>query len=95
MTTTTIREAAWICTRCGYLMDAASLEHGNGHAKTDPEEGDYALCFQCGECHTRHGAWWQPTTAAELADMHPDNRRQIAITQATITLFRAPPAGRA
>ena len=73
-----------MCHACGHVMDAASLAFQNDLADTAPEDGDFSLCINCGQCHTRHGTGWRRTTAAELADMHPDNRKQITLMQSGI-----------
>jgi hypothetical protein len=78
----TTRERPWMCHACGHVMDAASLAYQNDLPNTKPEHGDYSICIRCGEPHTRDGSTWRKMTAAELADMHPDNRRQVTILQA-------------
>ena len=80
----TTREPPWMCHSCGYLMDAASLVWQNGLPNPAPDEGDYSLCMNCGECHVRHGARWLRITATELAEMTPENRRQVTTGQLAI-----------
>ena len=81
-----IREPPWMCGACGYVMDAADVVWGNNLPNPEPKEGDYSLCMNCGQCHVRHGAHWLKITAAELAEMPAENRKQVAIGQLAITI---------
>jgi len=82
----TIREPPWMCHACGYLMDAASLTFQNDLHNPAPEEGDYSLCMNCGQCHVRHGTRWAKITAAESAEMPAENRKQVAMGQLAISI---------
>jgi hypothetical protein len=76
------RERPWMCHACGHVMDAATLAYDNDLSGVAPDDGDYSICIRCGEPHIRYGGAWRKVTPAELADMHPDNRRQVTILQA-------------
>jgi len=78
------REQPWMCGACGYLMDAASLVWENGLPTPAPDEGDYSLCMNCGQCHVRHSLRWLKITAAELAEMPAENRKQVTTGQMAI-----------
>ena len=80
----TVREPPWMCHACGYLMDAASVMFRNNLPTPEPEEGDYSLCMNCGQCHVRHGTRWLKITAEELAEMPIENRRQVTIGQLAV-----------
>lgn len=86
-----------MCHACGHVMDAASLAFDNGLPGDAPDDGSYSVCIRCGEPHIRDSGAWRKLTAAELADMHPDNRRQVTMLQAGFAadVKRAQRGGRA
>jgi hypothetical protein len=75
--TITTRFKPWLCGRCGYLMDAAS----GFTVDATPVPGDLSICLNCGESYTLAGGGWRKLTAAELAALLPEERRELALAQ--------------
>jgi ribosomal protein S27AE len=73
-------ERAWMCSGCGYVMDAVSPL---GSEPVEPDEDDISLCLNCGAVYTRHADRWMPATPAEHAEFPPDVKREIAEFQIT------------
>lgn len=70
------RPPPWMCSGCGYVTNA--LGTADGSAAPPPDEGDVALCLNCGALHTLHGARWLATTPAEYASFDDKYRRELA-----------------
>jgi hypothetical protein len=67
------------CRACGYPMDALGERAPNLPDTRAPEDGDYAICFRCGEVsvvvmHPLLGVTLREPTGAELAEFarNPD-----------------------
>jgi hypothetical protein len=70
----------WRCSKCSYVMDAATEAFGDGL----PEEGDVALCMSCGEPHTLHQNRWIGITDDELIDMSAEQKAKMSKAQIAI-----------
>lgn len=69
-----------MCSACGYVVDAVGTADGGPGT---PSEGDIAGCLNCGALHTLHGGGvWLATTAAEIASLDEDFRRELALNEA-------------
>lgn len=68
----------WLCGRCGYLMDCTDTADGPHQA---PKQGDIAVCMNCGTPYALKGDAWRPMTAAELAGLTLQERRELALAQ--------------
>lgn len=62
---TTTREKPWMCTTCGYVMDAATGVERN----TVPKDGDVTLCLKCAAVYERRAGAWAPATTADVVDV--------------------------
>ena len=62
-----------MCGACGYMMDAASAMRSDAV----PDEGDLSICMNCGETYTLDAGRWRKSTAAELAGLSPETRRDL------------------
>ncbi len=67
------RYAPWMCSACGYMMDAASHMTDN----RTPKEGDLSLCMNCGALYTLHSGSWKAATLADLDHIPADLKREI------------------
>ena len=74
----TTRFKLWLCSRCGYAMDAASPAFNNNSV---PKQGDLSICLNCGEAHTLDGEAWRRLTATEVAGLDPAERRELTRAQ--------------
>ena len=68
----------WMCSRCGYLMDATAPADGPPQR---PEQGDISVCMNCGMPYTLKGDAWRLMTAAELGCLTMEERRELALAQ--------------
>lgn len=82
---TTTREKPWMCTTCGYVMDAATGVERNIRCRRD---GDVTLCLKCAAVYERRAGAWAPATAAEVEAWPAGVRRQIALLTAHIMSLR-------
>jgi ribosomal protein S27AE len=69
----------WLCHSCGYMMDAHSAV---GSDSATAKEDDLSICLNCGAVYVRHGKRWAAISVAELADLDPEIRRELALIQA-------------
>ena len=76
---TETREAPWMCSGCGYVMDAATPTDPRGEAV--PRDGSIALCINCGKRHIRHGTRWMPLTDAEWRSLSSEERKQLMMVE--------------
>ena len=67
------RYAPWMCSTCGYMMDAASHMTKNA----TPKENDLSICMNCGAPYVMRSGKWKATTLAELRNLPPDLKREI------------------
>lgn len=77
----------WLCSRCGYLMDCTDTADGSPQA---PEQGDVSLCMNCGAPYTLKGDAWRLMTSAELADLTPQERRELTMAEMARTRANLP-----
>jgi hypothetical protein len=68
----------WMCSRCGYLMDCTDAVRG---PPKPPREGDLAVCMNCGMPYYLRAGAWHVLTAAELATLTMEERRELALAQ--------------
>jgi hypothetical protein len=75
----TTRYKPWMCSTCGYMMDAASATRisADGAADVTPTEGDVSLCLNCGTLYLLQDNKWRPPTAAEKAEFPADLKRTL------------------
>jgi hypothetical protein len=59
-------------------MDAAS----HLTKEVEPKEGDFSICINCGKPYRLAGWKWRPATSADLAELPPESRRELAMLQA-------------
>ncbi len=69
----TTRHAPWMCSTCGYMMDAASHMTKN----VAPKEDDLSLCMNCGALYVMHSGRWRAATLAEAAHIPTNLKREI------------------
>lgn len=81
----TTREKMWMCSSCGYVMDAATNVTGGDEA---PKEGDVTLCLECAAVYERRAGAWAPATAAKVVTWPTDVRQQIVLLTAQIMTLR-------
>lgn len=74
----TTRFKPWMCSECGHVMDAAS----HLTKEVEPKEGDFSICINCGKPYRLAGWKWRPATSADLAELPPESRRELAMLQA-------------
>jgi hypothetical protein len=74
-----------MCTRCGYVMDAAS-EVGGSDAV--PSEGDTSMCLNCICPYTRENGRWRLLSSEEVNALPSDVR--VIIQRAQIVRAVAP-----
>jgi hypothetical protein len=68
----------WMCSRCGYVMDAASALGENAV----PAQGDVSICLNCGALYMLDDRrLWRAVTPADLAMLEPAFRREITTIQ--------------
>jgi len=82
----TSRERTWLCTSCGYAMDAVSSPFGDAV----PDQDDASICINCGKLYRRDAGRWTEPTPEWLASLHPETRREIARAQAARQAARFP-----
>ncbi len=71
-------DAPWMCSGCGYMMDACAPLEGENVA---PETGDVSLCMNCGRVYWREGRSWRPITEVERASLEPESRRELTLAE--------------
>ena len=81
-----VRFDPWMCGDCGYVMDAAGPLDGDA----TPTEGDLAICMNCGTPYTLDAGKWRTSTAAELAELSPEERRDLTELQMQRAAARLP-----
>jgi hypothetical protein len=86
----TTRTKSWMCGSCGYVMDAASALRSDA----TPKEGDLSICMNCGEPYTLDAGRWRKATAAELAELSPEERRDLTEHQMARAAARLPDLSR-
>jgi len=77
---------SWMCGACGYVMDAAGPLDGDA----TPTEGDLAICMNCGTPFTLDAGKWRKATEAELAELSPEERRDLTEHQMARAAARLP-----
>ncbi len=77
MATNETRFVPWLCSSCGYLMDAAT----GFMADAVPAESDVSLCLNCGTPYALHGGVWRTLTSEEWRAIPRDVRRQLALLE--------------
>jgi hypothetical protein len=75
----TPRSTPWLCSHCGYMMDAASHIHGDDAAI--PKDGDLCICINCGTPYTLDGDAWRRLTTTDLTSLTPVERRELELAQ--------------
>lgn len=76
----TTPEKPWMCSSCGYVMDAATAVKGNAA----PKDGDVSLCLRCAAIYERRSGAWAPATHDEVMTWPAGVRRQVAHAAAQI-----------
>jgi hypothetical protein len=67
------RYPPWMCSTCGYMMDAASHMTKN----VAPKEDDLSVCLNCGALYVMRSGKWKAATPDERGQI-PDNlKREI------------------
>jgi hypothetical protein len=74
----TSRIKPWLCQRCGYMMDAHSpIDDGEG----SPEDGDAAICLNCGAPYEMRSGKWAALNAHEFEALDPQLRQDLLRAQ--------------
>lgn len=68
------RFAPWMCSGCGYMMDAASHI---GRTKAKPRPGDVSLCLNCGTVYELRRGAWALMTPAERSNLPADLKLEV------------------
>lgn len=87
----------WLCSTCGYKMDAAS---GFGDSEDAiPKSGDVSFCLNCGAAYMLRMGAWAAVSDAEYAGLELEVRRTLdrarAIRRRAITDDLSRSGGRA
>jgi hypothetical protein len=68
-----VQEKPWMCSMCGYRMDAYSPAVGPADTIV-ANEGDASICLNCGTEYVRAGGLWRLMTKADRAALDPEAR---------------------
>jgi hypothetical protein len=76
------RTETWTCQGCGTRLNEAA--EPTGPDATRPDQGDIAVCLDCGTVHVLHGDAWLRMTAAERAGLSFAEVRDIRMARARL-----------
>jgi uncharacterized Fe-S cluster-containing MiaB family protein len=82
-----IRERPWLCSTCGYMMDAASSLRDEAAV---PKEGDLSLCLNCTASYERRGKVWRALSVEDERDLPEGVRREILSHRVAQQMARLP-----